>query len=89
MQCGEYVLWRVLEREVDWFVLRNDRFEKLVPEEDGTLHSKIFPGFWLDPVALQAENFDEMLAVLQRGLDSPEHADFVACLRNASPASKS
>ena len=25
----EYVVWRVLDHEVDWFVLRNGHFEKL------------------------------------------------------------
>ena len=38
----EYVVWRVLEKMVDWFVLRDGRFEKLSPEVDGTLHSTVF-----------------------------------------------
>jgi len=77
----EYIVWRVDERELDWFVLRGDHYERLPPEEDGTLHSTIFPGLWLDPSALVSGDFDKLLAVLQRGLDSPEHATFAASLR--------
>ena len=77
----EYIIWRIDDHEVDWFVLRNGRFEKLSREDDGTLHSTAFPGLWLDPSALLNEDFDRLLEVLQRGLDSPEHAEFVANLR--------
>jgi Uma2 family endonuclease len=80
----EYIVWRVLERELDWFVLRNGRFEKLAPEADGTLRSTVFPGLWLDPAALVNEDFDRLLDVLQRGLDSREHTEFVAGLRESS-----
>jgi Uma2 family endonuclease len=79
----EYILWRVLEREVNWFVLRNGRFEKLSPDDDGILRSTVFAGLWLDPAALVHEDFDRLLAVLQSGLDSAEHAEFVARLRQA------
>ena len=48
----EYIVWRVLDREIDWFVLRQGRFEKLSPGHDGILRSAIFPGLWLDPDAL-------------------------------------
>jgi Uma2 family endonuclease len=77
----EYIVWRVLDRELDWFVLRNGRFEKLTPEADGTLRSTVFPGLWLDPAALVREDFDRLLDVLNRGLDSREHAEFVDDLR--------
>jgi hypothetical protein len=79
----EYIVWRVLDREVDWFVLKDGRFEKLAPEADGTLRSTVFPGFWLDPAALVRDDFDTSLAVLQSGLESPEHADFVGRLQRA------
>jgi Putative restriction endonuclease len=84
----EYILWRVLEHEFDWFILRNQQFQKLEPAEDGILRSTIFPGLWLDPSALQSEDFDKVLAVHQRGLDSPDHAEFVARLRQAGAANK-
>jgi Uma2 family endonuclease len=77
----EYIVWRVLDREIDWFVLRNGRFEKLSPDGDGILRSTIFPGLWLDASALLREDLNQLLEVLQRGIDSAEHSDFVASLR--------
>jgi Uma2 family endonuclease len=47
----EYVVWRVLEREIDWFVLREGRYEKL-PLDGGLFRSEVFPGLWLDPAAM-------------------------------------
>ena len=59
-----------------------------VPEDDGTLRSTVFPGLWLDPSALVEEDFDRLLEVLQSGLDSPEHAEFVARLREKAAKQK-
>jgi Uma2 family endonuclease len=79
----EYIVWRVFDREVDWYVLRGAKYEKLTAGDDGVLRSTIFPGLWLDPGALLREDDDTLLAVLQRGLDSPEHAAFKAQLQRA------
>ncbi len=48
----EYIVWRVLDREVDWFVNREGTFDRLTPAADGILRSTVFPGLWLDPIAL-------------------------------------
>jgi Uma2 family endonuclease len=77
----EYIVWRVIDRRIDWFVLRDGYYQRLSPAEDGTLRSTIFPGLWLDPAALLSDNFDTLLEVLQRGLDSPEHTEFRAYLQ--------
>ncbi len=79
----EYVVWRVLEQEVDWFVNRGDQFERLSPALDGTLQSTVFPGLWLDSVALIGGDLNAVLVTVQQGLSSPEHADFVARLEQA------
>jgi Uma2 family endonuclease len=79
----EYLVWRVLDREIDWFVLREGRFEKLSPADDGILRSTIFPGLWLDPAALLRDDLSTLLDVLQRGLASPEHAAFKAQMQRA------
>ena len=39
----EYLVWRVLDREVDWFVLRHDRYERLVLNSAGNFASEVFP----------------------------------------------
>jgi Uma2 family endonuclease len=81
----EYIVWRVFDQEIDWFVRRNDRFERLPRGSDGILRSEAFPGLWLDPAALTALDLATVLDVLQRGLASPEHAAFVADLRRRHP----
>ncbi|MGB2612359.1 MAG: hypothetical protein WBC80_25570, partial [Isosphaeraceae bacterium] len=57
---------------------------RLAPAEDGTLRSTVFPGLWLDPTALMRDDFDTLLDVLQRGLDSPEHAEQNVSLATSS-----
>jgi Uma2 family endonuclease len=76
----EYVVWRVRDRAIDWYVNRGGAFERLLPQGDGTLRSEVFPGLWLDPVALMRGDVNAVLAIVQQGLNSPEHAEFVARL---------
>ena len=76
----EYIVWRVLDRQVDWFVNREGRFEPLPSSADGILRSTVFPGLWLDPAALVQGEPTRVKAVLEQGLNSTEHADFVARL---------
>src|SRR5262245_55813848 len=80
----EYVVWRVLEQQVSWFVLRDGQFQPLAAHPDGTLRSEVFPGLWLDPAALVQGDLARVLTVLQQGLTSPEHAAFVAHLQQAA-----
>jgi Uma2 family endonuclease len=77
----EYIVWRVLDQQIDWFVLRGDRYEPLAPTPDGMFHSTVFPGLWLDPAALVLGDLAAVLAMVQQGLSSSEHADFVSRLQ--------
>jgi Uma2 family endonuclease len=79
----EYVVWRVWDAVVDWFILRGGRFERL-PLVDGIFKSEIFPGLWLEPAAVLRGDAARVVQVLQQGLASPEHAAFVARLTNSS-----
>ena len=82
----EYVVWRVLDQQIDWFVLREGQYERLQPDAAGLWRSEGFPGLWLDPAALVR---GEMATVLERGrqgLASPEHADFAAQLNIVPPS---
>jgi Uma2 family endonuclease len=81
----EYLVWRVLQDAVDWFVLHQGQYEPLAAGPDGLLRSEVFPGLWLDPAALVRGDLAEVLRVLQQGLDSPEHGAFVARLGQAAP----
>jgi hypothetical protein len=77
----EYLLWRVEDQVIDWFVLRGARYELLPAGADGIVRSEVYPGLWLSPADLLAGNLVRVLAVVQQGLASPEHAAFVARLR--------
>jgi Uma2 family endonuclease len=76
----EYIVWRVLDQVIDWFVLRGTQYELLIPDTQGVLHSEVFPGLWLESVALLVHDMPRVLACLQHGLATPEHAAFVAKL---------
>jgi Uma2 family endonuclease len=79
----EYVVWRVLDREIDWFVLRNDRFEAILPGADGLIRSSVFPGLWLDPAALLRGDLTAAFDALRQGLESDAHKEFVQRLDQA------
>jgi Uma2 family endonuclease len=81
----EYIVWRVLDRQIDWFILRQGRYEQLAPGPDGIIRSEVFPGLWLDPQALLRGDLARALAVVQQGAASPEHAAFVARLNPPPP----
>jgi Uma2 family endonuclease len=80
----EYLVWRVYERRIDWFVLVDDEYGPLAPDAAGLLHSRAFPGLRLQVEALLAGDVAAVLAELRRGLDSDDHAAFVERLRAAS-----
>jgi Uma2 family endonuclease len=73
----EYVVWRVGDDAIDWFVLRGDRYEPLLGGPDRIYRSEVFPGLWLDSDALIAGDLARVMAVVQQGAGSPEHAAFV------------
>lgn len=77
----DYVAAQVYEQRVDWFVLCEDGYAALQPDEKGILRSEVFPGLWLNPAAFWSGDLAAMLATLQEGLASPEHAAFVARLQ--------
>jgi hypothetical protein len=77
----EYIIWRVDDRAIDWFVLREGQYEQLPRTSAGVLQSEQFPGLWLDADALLRFDLAGVLQVLQQGLASPEHAAFVAQLQ--------
>jgi Uma2 family endonuclease len=79
----EYLIWRVLDQRIEWFVLIDGQYIPIVPAGDGALRSTIFPGLWLDHNALLRGDLATVLAVIQRGLDTLEHAAFKVHLQQA------
>ncbi|MGF1541136.1 MAG: Uma2 family endonuclease [Pleurocapsa sp.] len=75
-EVREYLVWRVYDREIDWFSLEAVEYIKLEPDSEGIIRSQVFPGLWLATTPLLSGNMTEVLAVLQQGLDSAEHQEF-------------
>ncbi|HZT20943.1 MAG TPA: Uma2 family endonuclease [Dongiaceae bacterium] len=80
-EVREYVVWRVWDRAIDWFVLRQGQYEPLLLGEDGICRSEFLPGLWLDPAALLRGDFPAVARAAQQGIASPEHAAFVQKLQ--------
>jgi Uma2 family endonuclease len=70
-QFGQRMIWRVLE---------NGAYVAQTLPADGIVRSQVFPGLWLDLAAFWADDGAKMLAVLNAGLASQDHRDFVARL---------
>lgn len=64
----EYLVWRVYDREFDWFYLNAGEYIKLEADETGVIRSLVFPGLWLAVSLLLSEQMQQVLAVLQFGL---------------------
>jgi Uma2 family endonuclease len=64
----EYIVWRTLQREIDWFSLHDGAYVRLEPDENGTIQSQVFPGLWLAVEAMLSGDMTEVLARLQSGL---------------------
>jgi Uma2 family endonuclease len=77
----EYIVWRVLDRALGWFVLRGSVYQRLQSNQQGVVASEVFPGLWLDVNALLAGDLARVLTVLREGLRTQEHAAFVQQLQ--------
>ena len=79
----EYLVLCVRERQLRWFDLRVD--QELAADTDGVIRVRCFPGLWIDVEALLSGD-PRMLAVLQQGVATAEHAAFVRTLAEARAA---
>lgn len=77
----EYIVWQTLDNIIDWFVLREGRYERLSPDTAGVYKSEIFPGLWLDSPEMTRGDLATVLKVLGEGLATPEHQEFVARMK--------
>ncbi len=78
----EYVVWQVYEKKIDWFSLQAGEYVPLQPDDNGVVRSLVFPGLWLAVPLLLAGEMANAIALLQSGLNSPEHAQFIELLSN-------
>jgi len=82
----EYVVWRVYDEAIDYFILREGKYVPLT-SSDGIVRSEVFPGLWLDVTALLRGDMATVLRILQQGLGTPEHTEFVKRLESKRRAS--
>ena len=80
---AEYLVHRVDDAEVDWFVLERGVYVRQQPDSEGILKSRLFPGLWLDVPALLRGDLKALRAVIERGIADPLHAALVHRLRDA------
>lgn len=73
----EYVIWESYENQIKWFYLVDGEYRSLSPDEDGIIRSRVFPGLWLAVEPLLNYQMMRVLEVLQTGLDSQEHREFI------------
>jgi Uma2 family endonuclease len=74
----EYLAWVTDENRLLWWELREGEYQEIAADADGLFKSGVFPGLWLDAASLLRGEMKAVLAVLRRGLDSPEHVAFAA-----------
>lgn len=73
----EYIVWRVEDRQIDWFNLTDGQYVSLAPNENGVIESNVFPGLRLNLPAIMAGKQVDVFLELQNGLNSAEHQAFV------------
>jgi Uma2 family endonuclease len=81
----EYVLWRVQDEAIDWFVLRDNAYVPATPDESGLVASTQFPGLVLDVPAMLRFDLATVLTRLQHAMASPTHVDFMKVLAGGKP----
>ncbi len=79
----EYIVWQTHDDQVHWFVLDQNTYQQLHPDQEGLLRSQTFPGLWLPTSDLISGNMPKVLEVVQDGIRSEPHQDFIkdlACI---------
>lgn len=61
----EYIVWRTLDQQIDWFVLENGKYVELSPNAIGIIHSREFEGLRLNVSAILNGDISTVLKTLQ------------------------
>lgn len=80
----EYLVLTLDDGRLRWFDLPNDR--ELPLDSEGVCRVRTFPGLWIQSEALLQKDYARLMATLQQGLATPEHAAFVERLAAARAA---
>jgi len=82
----EYLVYCVPDRTFHVFDFKAK--SQITPDARGILRSRAMPGLWIDTAAFRSNKAARALKTLQAGLDSQEHAEFVARLASAKKRRK-
>lgn len=78
----EYIVWQSFENKLDWVELIDAEYQPILPDEQGIIRSRVFPGLWLKADALLSGDRLAVVQTVQAGVQSPEHQAFVEALRS-------
>jgi Uma2 family endonuclease len=76
----EYLVWLVEDKAFRWYVLNEGDYQLQTADSSGILKSPFFSGLWLNVSALLTGNRQQVLTVLQQGINSPEHQTLLEIL---------
>jgi len=76
----EYAVRAIDPDEIYWFAQEHGALVQRPIGDDGLYRSIVFPGLWLDPIALLKGDTRRLRAVVDLGFATPEHAAFVTRL---------
>lgn len=76
----EYLVWRVLDEAIDWFILQDGQYTALQADAPGLYHSQTLPGLCLDAAALIGGDLPTVMRRQQEALNDPRHPAFIAKL---------
>ena len=76
----EYVVRAIDPDEIYWFGQEQGTLVQRSVGDDGLYRSIVFPGLWLDPIALLNGDRRLLRATIDLGCAATEHADFVTRL---------
>lgn len=76
----EYIVWQINKKRLYWFRLDKGKYVSIQPDENGVVHSVVFPGLRLAVAALLEGDLAQVMRVLQEGINSAEHGEFVKFL---------
>jgi Uma2 family endonuclease len=79
----EYLIVKPAKRQIAWRELVDGKYRESEAGAGGLFRSRIFPGLWLDPQALWEGNLRALSAVIQQGVSTAEHAEFLRKLGHA------
>jgi Uma2 family endonuclease len=77
----EYLVLSIAEQQLHWFHFPSG--QPIRPNRRGIWRSRVFPGLWLHGGALLARDSARLIAAVQQGLASREHAAFAKRLQAA------